>query len=882
MSSNNNIDKDFLARLTEIIHEHIDNEMFGVSELAVEIGMSRSNLLRKVQKAANVSASQFIRQVRLQKAMVMIRQSSLTVSEISYQVGFSSTSYFIKCFREEYGYSPGEAGKRSDEDLRREGQSTQKHQLAAIMFTDIEGFTALMQQNEEQAMQFRNRHRDDFEKLTHKFDGKILQYFGDGTLSTFNSAIDAVRCGIELQLAFSKDPQIPVRIGIHTGDILFSDDGIAGDGVNVASRIESLAKTQSVFISEKVFDEVKNQAGIQCISMGVFELKNVDKPMEVYAIANPGLVVPDKKQITGKVKVKSEKVINSQDSSKKTSVLWFLLPIIAVLVGYILYSSDLFQNLNRSNTASAQIKGKKSIAILPFKNDSNDSSNVYFVNGLMESTLNNLQKIKDLRVVSRTSVEKYRNTTKTSPEIGRELNVHFLIEGSGQKIGDQIMLHIQLINAGTDEHLWSEQYNREAKDIFALQMEVAKIITDQIEVIITPDEAERINTPPTDNVLAYDYFLQGLDLLYYKTYETLHKSIELFQKAIDEDNEFARAYAAISIAYYYLDEGLADKQYGDTINHYADKALLFDDQLPQSLIAKGLFYMHSKQYTLAADYFEKALEYNPNEDVVYVFLIELYSNYLPDTEKYLEYALRATEIDIAAYDSMVASVAYIHISSAFSQNGFIEEAEKYINKSLDYVPDNSYSEYLKAFILFAKDRDLQQLRQRLTGYLQQDTTRFDIMQDVAKICYYQRDYDKAYYYYKKFVQIRKALNLDVYRGEDAKIGLVYSKMGFEKEAEEFFTRYKEYADKDQTVYKHLSLAAYHAYRNEKDEAITQLKAFSEEDNYFYWIILFLDIDPLMENISDHPEFKPTLKKIESRFWDYHKEMKDKLEGKGII
>lgn len=191
-------------------------------------------------------------------------------------------------------------------------------QLAAIMFTDIQGYTALMQQDEEQAIRIRERHRDIFETTTTKFNGKILQYFGDGTLSIFSSAIDAVRCAMEMQLAFQKDPVVPVRIGIHSGDIIYSKDDIIGDGVNVASRIESLAVPGSVFISDKVYDEIKNQSSIQAQSLKTVELKNVDKPVEVYAISNKGLVIPHPDEIIGKTKEthSGNKAIGSQDSDK--------------------------------------------------------------------------------------------------------------------------------------------------------------------------------------------------------------------------------------------------------------------------------------------------------------------------------------------------------------------------------------------------------------------------------------------------------------------------------------------------------------------------------------------------------------------------------------
>lgn len=182
---------------------------------------------------------------------------------------------------------------------------SRSRQLAAIMFTDIQGYTALMQQNEQKAIQFRDKHRRIFNSVTEKYRGRVLQYYGDGTLSIFGSAIDAVLCGIEMQLGFREAPAIPVRIGIHTGDIVVSEEEIVGDSVNVASRIESLAVAGSVFISEKAYDEVKNQESIRATRLKAFKLKNVEKPIVVYAISNEGLVVPGPEEVEGKTEAPS-------------------------------------------------------------------------------------------------------------------------------------------------------------------------------------------------------------------------------------------------------------------------------------------------------------------------------------------------------------------------------------------------------------------------------------------------------------------------------------------------------------------------------------------------------------------------------------------------
>ena len=878
-------DNIFLKRVNSLILEHISDEQFGVSELAEELAMSRSNLLRKIKSITDLSVSQYIRQVRLEHAMAMIKEGSLTVSEISFKVGFGSTSYFIKCFGDQFGYPPGEVGKMIEEKEHsiHSQTSVPTHQLAAIMFTDIEGYTALMQKDEDKAIEIRNRHRTAFETITGKYEGKILQYYGDGTLSTFQSAIQAVRCGIELQLAFLDDPKIPVRIGIHTGDIIVSDDGIIGDGVNVASRVESLASAGSVFISEKVFDEVKNQSGIQATSVGVFDLKNVEKPVEVYAITNSGLVVPEKQDISGKIILKTAATKGTGKVSDKKKWLGVLATIVLLIAaGYLMFSTGLFEKTSIEGAHKTIYSGKKSIAVLPFINDSNDSTNTYFVNGLMESILNNLQKINDLRVISRTSVEKYRINKKTAREIAEELEVAYIVEGSGQKIGDQVLLTIQLIDARNDTHLWAEQYDREMKDIFEVQKEVATQIASEIEVIITPAEQEQIEKLPTENMEAYDYFLKGLELMYRADQESLDSAVLNYKKAIALDPNFARAYANIAVSYHFMDAYQKEKSHSEEIRYYSDKAVFLDPELPHSLIAKALYYINVREYMEALPYLERALELQPNSTLILNILSFFYTNYYPDSEKYLKYALRALQLDLASKDSIEASFTLLHVSNAFIQSGFSDEALHYINKSIDYHPENLFSEYVKAYILYTKNKDLDETGQLLKEALSKDPTRLDIMQEVAKIHYIKREYDSSYHYYSKFLKLKENLGLEIYTVESSKIGTLMQKMGKLAEAREQYDIYRKFAQQDNSLYRHMNLAMMHVIDGNFDKAIEELKIFSEEDSYHYWLILFFDIDPIVDDIKDNLDYKRVMSKIEMKFWKRHDKIRKELEKDGLL
>jgi len=863
MSDSDSFKKTFIEEAEALILSNVEDENFGVSELADAMHMSRSNLLRKIKKSTSVSASQFIRQIRLNKAMEILGETSLTISEVSFQVGFASTSYFIKCFREYYGYPPGEVGKQADVKGGMGDSSGRQRQLVAIMFTDIVGYTALMQQDEQKAIEYREHHREVFDSTTKKYKGRILQYYGDGTLSTFPSAIDAVHCALEMQVAFTQnEPKLPIRIGIHSGDIIATNEEIIGDGVNVASRIESLAAVGTVYISDKVYDEIKNQAEFITASRGVHNLKNVSRPIEVYAVSNLVLGPIEELEIQEVAK-----------SSGTTSWKWIVSAFAVFIACFAIYY------INTNNFVKTDLD--KSIAVLPFKNESSDSTNAYFVNGLMESTLSKLQKINDLKVISRTTSEKYRKSQKSVPEIAEELEVNYLVEGSGQKVGDLVVLNIQLIEAVSDKPIWSEQYKRKFEDIFELQNEIAQKISIAIKAMVTPQELKNILKKPTDNLQAYDYFLQALDPYYSRTPEGLNKAIDLFKKAIEQDEQFALAYANIAISYYFLDRYQSEKQFTKEINRYSDQALLYDSKSDICLISKALYYIENKEYHVALPHLNKAVEYNPNSALAYRMLADFYAYYEPNTKMYLLNALHGVQLDASGGDSTSVSYGYLQLSNALVQAGFFEEALKYVNLALDYDANNYFAPHLKIFIRFAKDNNWVGTQRLLTDLWEKDTSRLDILQDLAKIYYGQEKYDSAYYYYDKFIHVREAQKLNLYIDENVKIARVYQMAGKTQIADSLFADYVTYADEVQSPYRNATIAMKHAYLGEVEEAIEQLKEFSKLNNIQYWFLLMRK-DPIMEPLKRHPEFETVMRKIENSFWEDHAELMNELIEKGVM
>jgi len=424
---------------------------------------------------------------------------------------------------------------------------SQSRQLAAIMFTDIVGYNALMQQDARKTNILKKKHHQIFYSITKQYNGKVLQYFGGATLSIFQSTIDAVTCGIELQSGLIKN-QIPVKIGVHIGELVFDEEGVIGDGVNVASRVESLAVEGSLFISDKVYDEIRNQKSIQTQYQGTFNLKNVNRPVDLYAVSNDPLTVPTSNGL-------GQSSVQKVGGKTQLALAWFYghrskLAIAGIFLVMMILGLIYFVKSDESN------KGEiidKSIAVLPFVNISKDLEQEYFSDGITEDIINQLTKVGDLKVISRTSVMVFKNTTHNTQEIAKQLNVAYILEGSVRKNKDLVRISTQLIDAKTDRHIWADTYDRKLDDILAVQREVSMEVAKSLQAELTLQEEEDINKKLTQNTEAYGFYLQGKYHLRSGSMEGLKKSYPLLRQAINLDPGFAEAYS--EIANYYINQG---------------------------------------------------------------------------------------------------------------------------------------------------------------------------------------------------------------------------------------------------------------------------------------------------------------------------------------
>jgi adenylate cyclase len=441
-------------------------------------------------------------------------------------------------------------------------------QLAAILFADMTGYTAMMQDNEHLARVKRKRFKDVLEAAVANHEGKILQHYGDGSLSIFNSAINSVNCAISIQQQLQLEPKVELRIGIHTGDVVMEEESIFGDGVNLASRIESMAVPGGVFISEKVYDEIKNHQNIKTRDLGFFELKNVKQPVHLYAIANEGIKVPSRDELKGKTK----------------------------------------QPANR-------------LAVLPFVNMSADPENEYFSDGITEELLNALTKVDGLQVTSRTSAFAFKGKHDDVREIAIKLNVDKILEGSVRKAGNRVRITTQLINAADGYHIWSENYDRDLNDIFVIQDEISGIIANRLrENLSLGKQAEQLVKVPTKNIEAYTLFLKGLYFRSKITPADMLKAIGLFEQAIQLEPNYAEAYAYIAGTYSYLGATgqVRPEKAFKIVNEYSEKALQLDDTIAESHLARANAHMFYKWNPKAAyESLQKAIQLAPAHSEAY-------------------------------------------------------------------------------------------------------------------------------------------------------------------------------------------------------------------------------------------------------------------------
>jgi len=447
-----------------------------------------------------------------------------------------------------------------------------QRRLTAILAADMVGYSRQMEADEAGTLAALKSLRTDLidNKIADNH-GRIVKLTGDGMLVEFSSVVNAVACAVAIQRAIrernSEKPPgscIEFRIGINLGDVIVEGEDIFGDGVNVAVRLERIAQPGGIAISSSVRDHVGNRLDIAFEDLGEQELKNIAQPVRVYSVA-----------------------VEKPNASM--------------------------------HKEADEIDNRPSIVVLPFTNMSGDPEQEYFSDGITEDIITDLSKISGLFVVARHTAFTHKGKPVKVQQVGQELRVGFVLEGSVRKAGARVRVTAQLIDSKDGGHVWAERFDRDLTDIFAIQDEITHAIVEQLKIKLLPQEKKSIEQSPTDNVEAYTYYLRGRDFVHRRSKHYWQMARRMFEKAVELDPNYARAYAGIADCDRFLYTHYRINVPIDTLLATTEKALSLDDTLAEAHASRGLALSAGQRYEEAKTEFEKAIALDPNSFEAHYF-----------------------------------------------------------------------------------------------------------------------------------------------------------------------------------------------------------------------------------------------------------------------
>jgi len=677
---------------------------------------------------------------------------------------------------------------------------------------------------------------------------------------------------MEIQKELTLDPQVPLRIGIHLGDVKIQGESLSGDGVNVASRIESLGIAGSILITDTIFQLVRNHVEIKTVPLGNFRLKNVNNPVRVYALTDEYLAVPKPDDLRRHIKT---------SPVRSAWILILSVTLMLLIAGYI-YTKIFSTGLSRADI------GDKSVAVLPFNNLSDDPEQEYFSDGITEDVINHLVKISDLKVKSRTTTEQYKNPDKTLSVIGRELGVAYILEGSVRKAGNKVRIVAQLVDVRNDVHVWSETFDREITEILAIQSDIAIEIAQVLETSLSNDERRHIRggrqeKGRTANITAYDYLLKARDIWRnWNDEDDLENALQLVDQAIELDPNFARGFVLKgNILHYGMREfGIPTTVWIDQALNLANRAISIDSMLASAYLLKGNIQSGQDwDSEEALENLKKAYYLEPGNPEVLQSLAYIHMR-LGNYEKAASKIIQSIEREYSPKDPEY----YYRWGDIYQLINDEKKAEQFYKKAISLNP-GWLAPYYSLGQLFRYRGDLKKAEETLKSALDiapLDQQAIDLM---GWINIQAEDYEDAARYWSMYEEIEQQFDdssqylpfrhrlgyVRLLQGDTATaVNLMHEQLTRDLERHQNLRGYGVWMNRGYFY----DLAATNAFLGNEEKALTWLDSTFQRGFMNSW---YLENDPLLENIRDEARFVRIRQEYENRLQNQVNAFKKAIE-----
>ena len=564
-----------------------------------------------------------------------------------------------------------------------------KRKLAAILNADVEGYSRLMREDEETTIRTLTTYREAMATLIQKYRGRVVDSPGDNLLAEFASVVDAVKCAVEIQRELAeRNAELPAenkmvfRIGVNLGDVVEEGGRIYGDGVNIAARLESICEGGGICISGTAFDQIEHKLDLEFEDAGEHQVKNITKPVRVYQLLSYSGAAAQRA-------VKSQRAIQRKWSKTAlTLATLFVISFGTLLIWkFFVRSAPRIVETASTDRMDLPLPDKPSIAVLPFTNMSDDPQQEYFCDGVAEDLITDLSKISGIFVIARNSTFAYKGKPVKIKQVAEELGVRYVLEGSVRKAGNKVRITAQLIDAINGHHIWAERYTGVMDDVFNLQDKITQKIIGSLAVKLTSNEKKQIALKGTDNINAYDVFLQGWDQYLRSSPEAFRKAIPFFKKAVELDPYYGQPYAALALTYWrssYTHHwaemlGLTSIIEGRLLaRHYLEKAI----KMPTSLshrVASSMA-LNRRQFKEAIEEAERSIALNPNDASSHYTMAEALV-YGGNPHKGIEYIETAMRLDPRYQTDPLYLLGIAH----FSMRQY-EKAVSLLERALKRIP----------------------------------------------------------------------------------------------------------------------------------------------------------------------------------------------------